>query len=269
MSRLVKRYPFVSFVILTYLLSWWPSLIPSFVKAGFVVLPHGPSFAAVIVTAIVGGGPAVKRLLSRLVPRWAHAKWYAIGMGMTIVITLTSIWLVVLFGAPSPTAAQWGTWPEQLIFFVLAFFMLGAAEELGWRGFGQAHLQEKRSALVAALTVSVFGVIWHLPLFLTGNIELPDVPLIFAGYIVYAWLFNSTGGGVLVTMLTHAMNNTVSGEWSSTWFTGVDSVRLSALHAVLWGAAAIAVIALAGQARLTRRPMEGAEMAPQPVPAGD
>mgnify|MGYP000296595526 CR=1 FL=1 len=99
--------------------------------------------------------------------------------------------------------------------------------------------------------------------------KLPDIPLIFAGYIVYAWLFNSAGGSVLVTMLTHAMNNTVSGEWISPWFTGADSVRQSALLAVLWSVAAIVVIALAGPARLTRRPMVDTEMAPQPVAAGD
>jgi membrane protease YdiL (CAAX protease family) len=268
-QNIVKRYPILSFAILSYLLSWWPWLIPSFREAGFRVLPHGPSIAAIIITAIVSGGPAVKRLLSRLVPRWAQVKWYVIGMGMTIVITLTAVWLNVLFGAPTPTAAQWNTWPERLPFFIFAFLMFGAMEELGWRGFGQAHLQKTHSALVSALIVAIFGVIWHFPLFATGNIELPDVPLIFAGYIVYAWLFNSSGGSVLVTMLTHAMNNTVSGEWISPWFTGADSVRQSALLAVLWSVAAIVVIALAGPARLTRRPMVDTEMAPQPVAAGD
>jgi membrane protease YdiL (CAAX protease family) len=269
MTGIVKRYPFISFAILSYLLSWWAWLVPPMRDVGLVVLPHGPSIAAIIITAIVGGRPAVKQLLSRFIPRWAHLKWYGIGMGLTIVITLTAVWLNVLFGAPAPTAAQWGSWPERLPFFVFAFLMFGAMEELGWRGFGQAHLQKERSALASALIVAVAGVIWHLPLFLTGNIELPDVPLIFAGYIVYAWLFNSTGGSVLVTMLTHAMNNTVSGEWISPWFTGADSVRQSALLAVLWSVAAIVVIALAGPARLTRRPMEGIEMAPQPVAAGD
>jgi membrane protease YdiL (CAAX protease family) len=269
MTGIVKRYPFISFAILSYLLSWWPMLIPSLVKAGLVILPHGPSIAAVIVTAIIGGGPAVKALLSRLVPWRTGVKWYAIGIGMTIVITLTAVTINVLLGAPAPTAEQLGVWPELFGSFIFLILMGGAMEELGWRGFAQARLQKDRSALAAALMVAVAGVIWHLPLFLTGDIELPDIPLIFAGYIVYAWLFNGSGGIVVVTMVTHAVNNTISGEFFSPMFQGANSVRQSALLAVLWSVAAVIVIVLAGPARLTRRSMEGAEMAPQPVAAGD
>lgn len=265
-QNIVQRYPFVAFAILTIVLSWWPWLIPSFRAADFVVLPHGPSIAAIIVTALTGGGPAVKRLLSRLVPRWAHLKWYAIGIGMTIAITLTAVALNLALGAQTPSAEALSAWPEIPLNFIFVFLLFGAMEELGWRGFAQARLQQNRSALGAALIVAVIGVIWHLPLFVTGNIELPDVPLIFAGYIVYAWLFNSTGGGVLVTMLTHATNNAVSGEFFSPMFQGADSVRQSALLAGLWIVAALVVIALAGPARLTRRQAEEAPMVPQPAP---
>ena len=264
-----RRNPFITFVVLSYLLSWWPALTPAMRQSGFVVLPHGPSIAAIIVTAMVGGGAAVKSLLRRLIPRRAHLKWYALGIGMTIIITLAAVALNVLLGGEAPTAEELATWPERLPFFVIAFFMLGAAEELGWRGFGQQHLQQNRSPLKAALILSVFGVIWHLPLFLSGSIELPDVPLMFAGYVVYAWLFNSTGGGVLVTMLTHATNNTVSGEYFSQMFEGADSVRQSALLAVLWIIVAVVVTLLAGR-ELGRKKAEPAARpmtADQPVAA--
>jgi len=268
---LVRRYPFITFVLLSYLLSWWPAITPAMRQSGFVVLPHGPSVAAIVVTAIVGGGAAVKALLRRLIPRRAHLKWYALGIGMTIVITLTAVALNVLLGGEAPTAQELATWPEQIPFFVIAFFMLGAAEELGWRGFGQQHLQQNRSPLKAAVILSVFGVIWHLPLFLSGSIELPDVPLIFAGYVVYAWLFNSTGGSVLITMLAHAANNSVSGEWSSLWFQGADSVRQSALLAVLWAIVAVVVTLLAGRELGRKRAKESGAMpmsADQPAAAG-
>jgi membrane protease YdiL (CAAX protease family) len=265
----VRRYPFPAFLVLTYALSWWPALIPPLAASGFVVLPHGPSIAAIIVTALIGGGPAVRKLLSRLVPRRGHLPWYAIGMGLTIVITLTAVALNVMLGGQAPAAEQLSGWVELPINFVVMFLLFGAMEELGWRGFLQQRLQQNRSALGAALIVAVFGVIWHLPLFLTGNIELPDIPLMFAGYIVYAWLFNSTGGGVLVTMLTHATNNAISGEFFSPMFQGADSVRQSALLAVLWGVAAIVVIALAGPQRLTRRAPDEVGTTSQPAVAAD
>jgi membrane protease YdiL (CAAX protease family) len=243
----VQRHSFLTFVILAYLLSWWPAITPFMQQIDLQILPHGPSIAAIIVVAIVNGGAGVKSLLRRLLPKRAHLKWYALGMGMTIVITLAAVALNVLLGGEGPTSAELATWPERLPFFIFAFLMFGATEELGWRGFAQDRLQQNRSALSAALLVAVVGVTWHLPLFLSRSIELPDIPLMFAGYVVYAWLFNSTGGGVLVTMLTHATNNTVSGEYFSQMFEGGDRVRQSALLAVLWLVAAIVVTVLAGK----------------------
>jgi membrane protease YdiL (CAAX protease family) len=186
-TSLVKRHPFVTFALLSYLLSWWPALVPSFEESfGIGVLPHGPSIAAIIVVAIVGGRSGVRRLLSRLA-RWRIGlKWYVIVIGLTVLLTVSAVALNVLLGASTPTAEQLGGWTELPFSFIFLFLLAGAAEELGWRGFGQPHLQEKHSPLTSALMVSVVGVVWHLPLFLTGDIELPDVPLIFAGYVVYA-----------------------------------------------------------------------------------
>jgi membrane protease YdiL (CAAX protease family) len=247
LAQTIKSHPFVAFALLSYLLSWWPALVPSFEQSfGIGILPHGPSIAAIIVTAIVGGGAAVKALLSRLL-RWRIGlKWYVIAIGLTVLITLGAVALNVLLGAHAPTAEQLSGWSELPFSFIFLFLLAGAAEELGWRGFAQPHLQQKYSALTSALILSLVGVVWHLPLFLTGNIELPDIPLIFAGYIVYAWLFNSTGGSVLITMLAHATNNTLSGEFFSPMFQGADSVRQSALLAILWMVAAVFVTLLAG-----------------------
>jgi membrane protease YdiL (CAAX protease family) len=246
-TSFVKRYPFVAFALLSYLLSWWPALVPGFEESvGIGILPHGPSIAAIVVMAIVGGRPAVRRLLSRLL-RWRIGlKWYVIAIGLTILITVSAVVLNVLLGAAAPTEEELSGWAELPFSFIFLFLLAGAAEELGWRGFAQPHLQQKYSALTSALILSVVGVVWHLPLFLTGSIELPDVPLIFAGYIVYAWLFNSTGGSVLITMVAHATNNTLSGEFFSPMFQGNDAVRQSALLAILWIAAAVFVTLRAG-----------------------
>lgn len=268
-TSFVKRNTFVTFAILSCLLAWWPALVPGFEEAvGIGIFPHGPSIAAIIVVAISGGGPAVKALFSRLV-RWKFGlKWYVIAIGLTILITLSAVALNILLGAPAPTAEQLSGWTELPISFIFLFLLAGAAEELGWRGFAQHHLQEKYSALTSALMISVVGVIWHLPLFLTGSIELPDVPLVFAGYVVYAWLFNKTGGSVLITMIAHATNNTISGEFFSPMFQGADSVRQSALLAILWIVAAVIVTLLAGK-ELGRKPEAAMETraADQPLAA--
>ncbi|MEU0521454.1 hypothetical protein [Streptosporangium sp. NPDC006007] len=50
---------------------------------------------------------------------------------------------------------------------------------------------------------------WHLPLFLTGQILLPDILVIMAASVVIAGLFRSARQSVLIAMVFHATNNAV------------------------------------------------------------
>jgi membrane protease YdiL (CAAX protease family) len=96
-------------------------------------------------------------------------------------------------------------------------------------------------------------VVWHLPLFVVGEIHWSDIVFIPAFAVVFTWVLNGTGGSVLLMMLLHAMNNTISGAFFGPMFAGADSVRHSWLFAVLWCLAALIVVAVAGPARLARR----------------
>ena len=69
---------------------------------------------------------------------------------------------------------------------------------------------------------------------------------------VFNWVFNNTGGSVLLIMLMHAANNAVSGSFFSPMFTGADSVRQSWLLAAVWTAAALAIVAIFGPQHLSR-----------------
>jgi membrane protease YdiL (CAAX protease family) len=131
--------------------------------------------------------------------------------------------------------------------------MGGAWEEPGWRGFALPSLQTGNSALVASLILGVMWALWHLPLFVTGQMGSWDVVNIMGSAIVLTWVFNSTGGSVLIVMLFHAMNNTISGHFFSRMFSGADSVSQSLLLAVVWCAVAIALVVVAGPAHLSRK----------------
>jgi hypothetical protein len=71
--------------------------------------------------------------------------------------------------------------------------------------------------------------------------------------VIFNWIFNSTGGSVLILMLTHAMNNTMSGSFVGPLFLGVDSVRQAWFSAALWCVLAIMVIVVARPEHLSRR----------------
>jgi membrane protease YdiL (CAAX protease family) len=260
LRSLLSRYPLAVFLILACAFSWWTLLL-----GGAFLFGPGPSIAAVVVTAISGGRGAVRELLLRLI-RWRVAIiWYVIALGLPIVITPLSVYLNVQFGAPVPTPEQLGKWPSLLLLFPIVFLFFGAAEELGWRGYALHTLQQKRSALTATFIVFAMAIVWHLPLFIAGSIPVSDIAFMLAGYIVYTWLYNSSGYSVLIVMLSHAMQNTISGEFFSNMFEGTDAERLGLLRAALYGVVALAVILVTGPRRLSSRTEVPHPVEPQPV----
>lgn len=118
----------------------------------------------------------------------------------------------MLFGGP----VDLGSLPFIGIYlFVMAWGIVwgGGQEELGWRGFMLPVIQEKYSALASSLVIGIAWALWHLPLFLNANLEhgswalsqqLIWVVTILAGSVLWTWMYNSTGGSVLVVAVFHA-----------------------------------------------------------------
>ncbi len=109
-----------------------------------------------------------------------------------------------------------------LFLYVVAglFFLFAGGpvfDEIGWRGFALPRLQRRHGPLVGSLVLGVLWALWHLPLFLIPAWDTPhDGPLDVALFVVLAvgtavvftWVFNSTGGSVLLAILTHGSLNT-------------------------------------------------------------
>ena len=256
LSNVVKRNPLISFFVLACALSWWPSILYPFDLSPQPIVGFGPFLAAILMLAITSGKTGIVGLLRRMV-RWRVSPvWYAVALLVPVAIAVVSTILNVQFGAQAPSSAALGGWTSLLSIF--AFLLLvpgvgGAWEEPGWRGYALPRLQTGRSALFASLILWAVLQVWHLPLYMVGEIHWSDI-LFMVGYvIVFNWVFNSTNGSVLILMLMHAMNNTMLGSFFGPMFSGVDSVRYSWLFAVLWCAVAIVVVIVAGPEHLSRK----------------
>jgi membrane protease YdiL (CAAX protease family) len=255
-ARLVRRHPLVVFFLLACAFSWWCWPLYAAGLSPAPTIGFGPFLAALVVLPITHGRAGVVTLLRRMV-RWRVAPgWYAVALLLPVAVTGAAAGLNVLLGAQAPAAAALAAWPG--VFQTFALLLLvpgigGAWEEPGFRGYALPRLQADRPALAAGLVVGALWAGWHLPLYLTGMIRGSDVVFIVAFAVVYAWVFNSTGGSVLLVMLLHAANNTISGAFFGPMFAGADSVRQSWLFAALWCLVALAVAVVAGPARLSRR----------------
>lgn len=103
---------------------------------------------------------------------------------------------------------------------VLGIWLLtyGLGEETGWRGFALPHLQRNRSAASATSILAVLWACWHLPAFYFrdtyGDMGVIGFPIfafsVLFSTVVFTWLYNSTGGSLLLVVLFHAVFNWLS-----------------------------------------------------------
>jgi hypothetical protein len=145
---LVRRQPLVWFFVLAYAMSW-----PLILAGG--LNPLAPAAAALIVLSLTQGRPGVKLLLRRAVKWRVPARWYAAALLLPPLFILAAVALTVATGAPMPTTEQLADWPGLIITFVVILLIGGGLEEVGWRGYGQARLQERHSALATATILAV------------------------------------------------------------------------------------------------------------------
>jgi uncharacterized protein len=177
----------------------------------------GPMVSAFVVTTLGGESAGVRELLSRVF-RWrVGLGWWVLAVaGPAILFLLAAVISRILFGG-WPELGEFGRSEE---FAFLGFFpywlaniiFFGFGEEVGWRGFALPRLQTgRRSALLAALILSLFWAGWHIPLF-SFAIDLNSMGLagvfgwffsIVTGSVLLAWIYNSTGGSVLIVALFH------------------------------------------------------------------
>jgi membrane protease YdiL (CAAX protease family) len=143
---------------------------------------------------------------------------------------------------------------------LLAFMIFpGSAlgEEIGWRGYALPRLQAGRSALSASLILGVIWALWHLPLYFTGQVFRPLslFPPFFIGVIalsvILTWVYNSTGGSLLMVVLIHATFN-----FPLTFLLeplGSRATLPALLYFGLLVVAAIVVVIVAGPEHLSRK----------------
>jgi membrane protease YdiL (CAAX protease family) len=133
----------------------------------------------------------------------------------------------------------------------LGFIVLfgGGLEEPGWRGYLLPQLQQRYSALVAALLVGIVWAGWHLPLFVLPGTIQSEVSLVLytsqmiAMSVVLTWVTNAARGSVVPAILLHAGGNAVLNYYPIGGVAGaISTLGLSLLVATLAGIACLLIV---------------------------
>jgi membrane protease YdiL (CAAX protease family) len=254
LSSLVKRYPTIVFFVLAFILTWGVGRVADTVYAAtqsiimmlpLALLSAGPLVAALIVSALIGGKAEVLALLRKLTIWRVSWRWYVIALFLLPALHLVAIYLNVFLGAPMPTMAAFGPWTGILSAFAIRLVnpwdgpML---EELGWRGFALPRLQDRYVPLTANLILGFVVVLWHLPLIPSGDYAWIYIPGTLAVTILLGWVYNGTGGSVLLTLIMHASEPLLQVD-----FAGADGTRYMGLLVLVYVAAAVIIVMLAGK----------------------
>lgn len=264
-----------AYVALTFLISWgW--LVPVALSGGLVEagvgwpthLPAllGPMAAALLVSVGTGGRAAVLDLWHRMVLVRVPLRWWTVALsplllllavGAAALMGWTSLDLNGLAGFPGVPGA-WGVAGVA----VTVVLVNGFGEETGWRGYLQPALQRRHSPLVATFGVAAIWAVWHLPMFfvLASFGSFAPVTLVgwciglLSGAVVLTWLYNRSGGSILLVALWHGGYNLVSAT-----AIGAGFLAAAATVLVILGATVLVVLEL-----VRTRPGRSSVLLPEP-----
>jgi uncharacterized protein len=221
------------FMVAAFLVSWGVGGV-GVLLAGPIGLGLGALCPGLVALWLTRRHQGSVRPLWRHVVRWRIGwRWYAVALGLPPLIVIVAGMGVRLAGGP------WATPPDALpiaavpVFLLAALVFFGGPEELGWRGYALPRLQSRGNALAASLILGLVWALWHAPLWFMPGLFFQDLSYpayavqIMAMTVVYTWLFNSTGGSILLAVVLHATTNTAasfapggpSAEWavSAVW----------------------------------------------------
>jgi len=290
LKQWVTRHPILAYLILAYAVSWTIFLVPLFSKEGIGIFPYdvppvqvfillvsvlGLAGSAFTVTAIADGRAGMRALASRYVRWHVGVQWYLLAVFGLLVVALVGISVVSGLASIGALPHQGSALIGYLVQVVLVAALVNLWEETGWTGFMFTRLQPQVGALVASLVVApCFGGI-HLPLLFvndaltTGRVSPEEFPLFVLYLLVLfsvpvrvlaAWLYNNTGGSLLLIGLFHSSLGATTGAVLLPYLVpkGAD------LTVEIYGAFAVAalLLVLLTRGRLTYKPIPDLQSVP-------
>ena len=198
-AAFIKRYPVLSYYVLVFAISWGGGILvlgPSgFMGIGITPRAQlltgvpigilGPAIAGVLLTSIIGGRPAMSKLIYQLRKWRVGVGWYAFAL-LTAPIIIT---LSLLVRSTVPTIATTDDKLGLLLIGIGIGLVVSFFEELGWTGFAAPELRKRFGFLATGIIMGLLWGLWHFPVFsASGRASEPLSPIIFTTALLFTWL---------------------------------------------------------------------------------
>ena len=250
----IKRHPLLSYIALTFAISWGGILLVVGGPGGivgrgeqierlfllvFLANLAGPPIAGILLTAILDGGAGLRGLLFRMV-RWrVGVRWYAVALLTTPVLATMVLCLLSLISRDFvPGIVTSSDRATLLMFGVAGGLLAGFFEEIGWTGFAVPRLLLRHGILATGLMLGAIHGVFHFGVELWGSSEslgayLPPhfflfwISAMMAYRVLMVWVYEHTES-LLLAQIMHAF---LTGPM---WILG--PIAASAAQIVLWQA---------------------------------
>jgi membrane protease YdiL (CAAX protease family) len=205
--------PVVAFLALAYALSWWPWPLAALSSRPdpAVLLPWGPSVAALVLT-LRAGRADLRRLLGALVRVRLGRLWWV--LALPVAVASVALAVSVLLGAPAPSGSDLlAASVVAVATLPLTLVLAGPlGEELGWRGFLLPRLLQRFGPVAATLVLAGAWILFHLPLIVSRPQQYgPGWALTLVGVaLVMTRLHLLSGGSLALAIAFHTVVNTAT-----------------------------------------------------------
>jgi membrane protease YdiL (CAAX protease family) len=202
------------FLVLAYGLSWWPWPLGDLAARPDTALmvPIGPSIAAVVMVFWLHGRAAGRALLRALV-HVRVGRWWLVLL-IPVGVAVAAACLALLAGAPAPSAADvLAAAAGAVITAPLVAVVAGPlGEELGWRGYVLPTLLSRYRPIAATLLLMPMWIMFHLPWIINKPAQYgPAWAVALVGMaLTMTWMYVGSGGSLALAVAFHTVVNTAT-----------------------------------------------------------
>jgi len=209
--KFLKKNGLILFFILSYSLITLAVILRYFLGRAFPEVLYwfisywSPTISAITISGLIGGWNQIKSLIKGVLKWRVGLKWYLAAFLIMLAPLLFAL-IYILIGGESPGIDPSLTLPLLVFNVFYTLFSGPLSEELGWRGFALPRLQSRFGALLSSIILGFIWAFWHLPLYFIPPQRITlyiFIPLVLVISILMTWVYNNTGGSVLLTIIMH------------------------------------------------------------------